>query len=79
MVDADAKKLSQVFRNLLSNALKFSPPYSTVLVQCCRKELLTTNQNNGGSIRVGVVDSTIRVEVIDYGVAISHVCYDSLH
>ena len=63
-VNADAYKLHQVFRNLISNAIKFSKPKSTVTVRL--SSLLLTKQQRQSS-----QTTYQRIEVIDQGAGIS--------
>lgn len=56
LIDIDEKKFSQVIRNLVSNALKFTPRGGKV---CVRAFLDTTHKK-------------LRVEVADTGVGIKH-------
>ena len=60
-INVDKHKLSQVVRNLVSNALKFSPAGSEVVVSV-RRETSST----------GVVDQFV-VDVVDQGAGISKV------
>jgi signal transduction histidine kinase len=70
LVNADAKKLSQVIRNVLSNALKFSPPQSTVAVRCSIQGDVASSKS-ATSKRIGLLSSMVRIEVTDHGPGIS--------
>ena len=47
LVDADPNRMVQVLSNLISNAIKYSPPGSTVRVE---------TRNNSSSVRINVID-----------------------
>jgi signal transduction histidine kinase len=50
VIQADARRLAQVFNNILSNAIKYSPPGS---------EIEITTKSEGGNVVISVVDSGI--------------------
>ena len=59
-LQGDAVRLEQVFTNLLSNALKFSPPGSRVTLLAERHSL-----ENGSEVRVKVCDEGIGLSLLD--------------
>jgi signal transduction histidine kinase len=61
-IDADARKLSQVVRNLLSNALKFSPRGSAIQVNVMVMAAEGSDANH-----------RLRMDVVDFGPGISKV------
>ena len=77
----DPHKLSQVIRNLISNALKFTPCGGLVSVQY--EPIITSSDQNKDGVRgdnkIAVCEdpetvNTIRIRVTDNGVGISKVC-----
>ena len=70
-------KLSQVMRNLLSNAMKFTPKNSTVTV--CLKVILKdkndTQKTNEKNYDIYCKIGILTISVIDQGVGISKVNY----
>ena len=79
MVEGDKNKLSQVVRNLVSNALKFTPPGGAVTVRASTYRVQTTRSGRSMmmSLRtpasVGLEHTWVRVEVKDTGAGISKV------
>lgn len=62
----DKAKISQVLRNLISNALKFSPPKSTITV---RASLINDAVDGPKNSEGDAADYThFRIEVVDQGV-----------
>jgi len=62
MVSADPKKISQVFRNIISNALKFTPRTGTVIVRISKA---TDNHRFGsGSIKIDIEDSGVGISLV---------------
>jgi len=57
VINADGQRVVQVLENFLSNAVKFSPANSTVIVRCSR--------NDEQTIRVEVVDSGCGIALED--------------
>ena len=66
VMNADSAKLNQVMRNMLSNALKFTPPGGTVEVDLCQFD----RSEDGSS---GRDRPWIRISVTDSGPGISKV------
>ena len=66
---ADKNKFSQVIRNLTSNALKFSPPGSSVTI----KVYLMNRHHNEDTVGFPLTCQRLRIDVIDSGVGISEV------
>jgi signal transduction histidine kinase len=67
-IHGDEHKLGQVFRNLLSNALKFTPPNGTV---CLTVESL--NSVEEGAANISNNQMWLTVSVMDTGPGISQV------
>ena len=68
MILADAHKLSQVFRNLISNAIKFTPEGGSVVVRVSKVDvpkLLASVQKR--------YSSYLQIEVTDTGLGIAKV------
>jgi signal transduction histidine kinase len=62
-IQADGVKLGQVLYNLLGNAIKFSPPQSTVDVTVLREE---TRGDGAGHVRISVRDRGIGIAAADH-------------
>ena len=70
MILADAHKLSQVFRNLISNAIKFTPEGGTVVVRVSKVDvpkLLASSYKKHNSY--------LQIEVTDTGSGIAKVSF----
>ncbi len=70
-VNADKSKISQVMRNLLSNALKFSPSESTIVVRVSLRQQMVADPTDPGFDAAKDAQtefSLFRVEVEDRGV-----------
>ena len=65
LINGDNNKLTQIMRNLISNALKFSPKRTTVTI----KLSLETETDEEGELY------WIRIDVVDMGAGISKVKY----
>ena len=72
-IDADKHKLSQVFRNLISNALKFTPEGGTVSVAVCVVTHDNLNAIHIGTALNSVVLPYLHVVVTDTGHGIDKV------
>ena len=68
-VEVDVNKISQVIRNLVSNAIKFTPPTGQVTV----KTYLTSRIDAAGNAKVHCEKKCVRFEVSDTGPGISEV------
>ena len=74
-ISADEHKLSQVFRNLISNAIKFTPPGGSVTVRA--RETSSFNAEAAVHFKVPLakeVHAWIHIEVEDTGAGIAKVC-----
>ncbi|MGZ3691621.1 MAG: sensor histidine kinase, partial [Pseudobdellovibrio sp.] len=60
-IEADATQMRQLFQNLVSNALKFTPPERKPLVQISA-ELLFSTQLNQQACKITVTDNGIGFE-----------------
>ena len=68
----DKNKLAYVIRNLLSNALKFTPPGGVVKVLASQVQLgAAASSGDGDCIRVQVVDSGAGIDVVGKYIVIS--------
>lgn len=75
-ISADEHKLSQVFRNLISNAIKFTPPGGSVTVRA--KETKTFDADAATHFKVPLareVNAWIHIEVEDTGAGIAKVTF----
>ena len=66
----DEARMAQVIRNLMSNALKFTPPGGVVRITA---ERITDSIVSKGGVSSGLVD-LLRLQFIDSGAGISPVC-----
>jgi len=66
-IDADAEKLAQVVRNLVSNAIKFTPPDGSVAVEV-RK---VSGQSTASPSSHTTLSDMIELRVTDTGAGIS--------
>ena len=73
LIEADYHKLTQVMRNFISNALKFTPENGTVRVKATVVKLVNRDHflRSPVSARVGTDNYMLRVEFIDNGCGIS--------
>ena len=70
LIIGDGRKLNQVMRNLLSNALKFTPPGGTVDVHVA----VTEHAANASKVSDLKSIPFIRIDVTDTGPGLSKVC-----
>ena len=75
MLYVDANRLVQVLRNLISNALKFSPRGGTVLVSAEMVEDAIVDENG----MQGMKQMLLRISVKDNGCGLSEVSITSSH
>ena len=73
-INVDAVKMEQVLRNFLSNALKFSPKGSEVVVKVSVSPTFSKLPDSGKSRHIGE-KGVLRVAVHDRGPGISKVCH----
>jgi signal transduction histidine kinase len=62
IVRADPTRMVQVFHNLMSNAIKFTPPGGNIAIHFAKTELAAGDD--------GIPRPAIRIEVVDEGVGI---------
>ena len=80
LIEADKYKLSQVIRNFISNALKFTPEGGTVTIKATivTSSLLFSqyHSQSGAATSVEPETTALRVEVIDtgHGIAKVNIC-----
>ena len=68
-IHVDSNKIAQVVRNLVSNALKFTPKGGTVDVSICEVEMLRRDPVTGRD----VAQKMLQISVTDSGAGISEV------
>ena len=77
-IDVDKTKMTQVMRNLLSNALKFTPAGGTVRVEAQYADRILSSGDNTHSTRsetgANAAPTFLRIRVVDTGAGISQVC-----
>ena len=72
-LDVDKNKLAQVMRNLLSNALKFTPPGGVVKVQVSKVQAGGSMKGSGKSAHYTGDTEHLRIQVVDSGAGIAPV------
>ena len=55
-IDADEARIHQVFLNLLDNSIKFSPPFTTILVEA---KIIPNTNNRKAALEINIVDSGV--------------------
>ena len=75
LINIDKSKFTQVIRNLISNALKFSPSGGTVIVRLkmMYEQVLPTTYRNSYAIQAVDSYNYVQLSVIDQGAGISEV------
>ena len=73
LIEADKHKLSQVIRNFISNALKFTPAGGNITVRAFVVERVLASRSS--FVSVFPEASVFRVEVQDTGHGIAVVCH----
>jgi len=71
LVECDAEKIGQVIRNLIGNALKFTPPGKTITLQIKSSEMIvgkrTTDKKYYRSVKVKIIDEGIGIPENELG------------
>jgi len=65
MVECDGEKISQVIRNMLGNAFKFTPEGKSISVITCASEMVDKNSESSSD-----TINSVKVSVIDEGIGI---------
>jgi len=63
-VSADPTKLCQVFRNIISNALKFTPRNGSVVVRISK--VIDDAVLSAGNIKIEIIDSGVGISLVSY-------------